>query len=134
MSLATRAPPATGSEPPSQKSFCRSTTISARVIGRGYRRPAGRGTGPSPRGPGRPRGPPATRENAEESPGPPLPAVDFSAFSSQKPAHLTREASTTLIDTWPLHRPREVRAPVRPPLGTLGPWRSFTSAVGRARV
>ena len=32
MSLATRAPPATGSEPPSQKSFCTSTTISARFM------------------------------------------------------------------------------------------------------
>ena len=32
MSLATRAPPSTGSEPPSQKSFCTSTTISARVM------------------------------------------------------------------------------------------------------
>src|SRR3954453_23117539 len=30
MAAATAAPPATGSEPPSQKSFCTSTTISAR--------------------------------------------------------------------------------------------------------
>ena len=30
MSLATRAPPVTGSEPPSQKSFWTSTTIRAR--------------------------------------------------------------------------------------------------------
>jgi len=32
MSLATRAPPATASDPPSQKSFCTSTTISALFV------------------------------------------------------------------------------------------------------
>src|SRR3954454_5959761 len=37
MSLATSAPPATGSEPPSQKSFCTSTTISPRFMTRIYR-------------------------------------------------------------------------------------------------
>src|SRR4051812_43905999 len=37
MSLATRAPPATGSDPPSQKSFCTSTTIRALDMDRGYR-------------------------------------------------------------------------------------------------
>ncbi len=61
MSLATRAPPSTGSDPPSQKSFCTSTTTSARVMGPRY--PGA--TPPLPGGPGR-------RENAEqmsESPG-----------------------------------------------------------------
>ena len=37
MSAATRAPPGTGSEPPSQKSFCTSVTISARFMLAGYR-------------------------------------------------------------------------------------------------
>src|SRR3954449_11021739 len=36
MSLATWAPPVTGSDPPSQKSFCTSTTMSACFMGGGY--------------------------------------------------------------------------------------------------